>query len=103
MGNAEQGPGAIIALPQGGGAVRGIGETFRPDLQTGTGNLTVPFAVPPGRRGLEPKLELACSSGNGNGPFGQGWAFGVPGVRPSDVGRGTGLRRRGGHLPPLRQ
>jgi hypothetical protein len=24
----------IIAVPDGGGALRGIGETFRPDLQT---------------------------------------------------------------------
>jgi hypothetical protein len=37
----------IISLPQGGGALHGIGETFSPDLHTGTGNFTVPIALPP--------------------------------------------------------
>jgi virulence plasmid B protein len=31
----------VISLPQGGGALHGIGETFAPDLHTGTG-LTIP-------------------------------------------------------------
>jgi hypothetical protein len=31
----------IVSLPQGGGALHGIGETFSPDLHTGTGNFTV--------------------------------------------------------------
>jgi len=31
----------VISLPQGGGALHGIGETFSPDLHTGTG--TLPF------------------------------------------------------------
>jgi len=43
-----------ISLPKGGGALSGIGETFQPDLQTGTGNLTVPIELPPGRNGLAP-------------------------------------------------
>jgi hypothetical protein len=34
----------IISLPQGGGALHGIGEKFAPDLHTGTGNFTVPAA-----------------------------------------------------------
>src|SRR3954469_13992012 len=70
----------IITLPQGGGAQRGIGETFTPDLQTGTGNLTVPIVVPPGRRHLQPALDLTYSTGNGNGHFGLGWNLGVPGI-----------------------
>ncbi|WP_239341091.1 SpvB/TcaC N-terminal domain-containing protein [Frankia sp. CiP3] len=80
MGDAAQAPEQIISLPQGGGALRGIGETFAPDLQTGTGNLTVPIAVPPGRRGLAPSLGLAYSTGTGNGYFGLGWALSVPGI-----------------------
>ena len=53
-----------ISLPQGGGALNAIGETFNPDLQTGTGNLTVPIELPPGRNGLSPKLSLDYSTGN---------------------------------------
>jgi RHS repeat-associated protein len=70
----------IIALPKGGGALRGIGEKFSPDLHTGTGNFTVPIALPFGRNGLQPQLNLVYSSGNGNGPYGLGWNLGIPGV-----------------------
>src|SRR5687767_7446375 len=70
----------VISLPKGGGALRGIGEKFAPDLQTGTGNFTVPIALPPGRNGFQPQLNLAYSTGNGNGPFGLGWVLSIPGV-----------------------
>ena len=69
-----------ISLPQGGGALRGIGETFAPNPQTGTGNFTVPVALPPGRNGFQPQLSLVYSTGNGDGPFGLGWSLTVPGV-----------------------
>jgi Tc toxin complex TcA C-terminal TcB-binding domain/Salmonella virulence plasmid 65kDa B protein len=64
--------GPAIAVPQGGGALQGVGEKFSPDLHTGTGNLSVPIAVPPGRRGHQPQLALTYSSGSGNGPCGIG-------------------------------
>ena len=51
----------VIPLPSGGGALQGIGETFAPDLFTGTGNLTVPIALPPGRNGFQPELSLATA------------------------------------------
>jgi RHS repeat-associated protein len=70
----------IISLPKGGGALSGIGETFAPDLHTGTGNFTVPIALPPGRNGFQPELNLVYSTGNGNGPFGLGWSLSIPGV-----------------------
>ena len=70
----------IISLPKGGGALQGIGEKFTPDLFTGTGNFTVPIAVPSGRNGFQPELNLVYSTGNGNGPFGLGWNLSVPGV-----------------------
>jgi hypothetical protein len=60
--------GSVISLPKGGGAVSGLGETFSPDLFTGTGDFSVPITVPAGRRGLQPDLALAYSTGNGNGP-----------------------------------
>ncbi|WMJ75339.1 SpvB/TcaC N-terminal domain-containing protein [Cytophagaceae bacterium ABcell3] len=72
--------GNIISVPQGGGAVSGMGEKFSPDLFTGTGNFSVPVALPPGRNGFQPELSLVYSTGNGNGPFGLGWNLSVPGV-----------------------
>ncbi|WP_284982363.1 SpvB/TcaC N-terminal domain-containing protein [Arthrobacter sp. efr-133-TYG-118] len=76
-----------IAVPKGGGALSGLGETFQPDLHTGTGNLTVPIPLPPGRRGMTPSLSLSYSTGAGNGPFGLGWALSVPQVsRRTDRG-----------------
>jgi RHS repeat-associated protein len=80
MGNNSSSPSQIISLPKGGGALQGIGEKFSPDLHTGTGNFTVPIALPPGRNGFQPQLSLAYSTGNGNGPFGLGWSLSVPGV-----------------------
>ncbi len=71
---------SVISNPQGGGAQSGLGEKFSPDLFTGTGNFSVPIALPPGRNGFQPELTLGYSSGNGNGVFGMGWALGVPGV-----------------------
>jgi len=71
---------SAIVPPQGGGAQSGLGEKFSPDLFTGTGNFSVPIAVPPGRNGFQPELTLGYSSGNGNGTFGIGWALGVPGI-----------------------
>lgn len=57
-----------------------MGESFSPDLFTGTGNFSVPIAVPPGRNGLQPSLTLGYSTGSGNGPFGLGWNMSLPGV-----------------------
>src|SRR5215203_5255532 len=70
----------IISLPKGGGALQGIGATFSPDLHTGTGNFTVPIALPPGRNGFQPQLSLTYSTGQGNGPYGLGWSLTIPGV-----------------------
>ena len=69
-----------ISIPQGGGALHGIGETFAPDLHTGTSNFTVPIALPPGRNGFQPQLSLVYSTGNSNGPYGLGWSLTIPGV-----------------------
>lgn len=69
-------PADVIVLPEGGGALAGIGETFAPNLHTGTGNFSIPIALPPGRNGMQPSLRLAYSTGAGNGPFGLGWSVG---------------------------
>src|SRR6476661_3551711 len=70
----------VISLPKGGGALKGIGEKFSPDLHTGTGNLTVPLAIPNGRHAFQPDLRLSYSTASGNGPFGVGWTLEGPGV-----------------------
>src|SRR5437899_2667509 len=80
MSNPSGSSSQVISLPKGGGALHGIGETFSPDLHTGTGNFTVPLALPPGRNGFQPQLSLVYSTGNGNGPFGLGWSLSIPGV-----------------------
>ncbi len=70
-----------ISLPKGGGAIRGIGETFQANAATGTATLNVPISVSPGRSGFGPALSLAYDSGSGNGPYGLGWSLSVASVR----------------------
>jgi Salmonella virulence plasmid 65kDa B protein len=67
-----------LSLPKGGGAIKGIGETFQANLFSGTANHSVPIALSPGRNGFGPKLSLEYSSGNGNGIFGLGWQITLP-------------------------
>ncbi|MDA0160164.1 FG-GAP-like repeat-containing protein [Solirubrobacter ginsenosidimutans] len=80
MGDANSAPGQTISVPSSGGGARGLGETFTPNLQTGTGNLTIPISLPGGRCGMQPGLDLLYSSGSGNGAFGLGWNMAVPGI-----------------------
>ncbi|MCK4790245.1 MAG: hypothetical protein KAV87_41290 [Desulfobacteraceae bacterium] len=68
----------VISLPKGGGAVKGIGETFQPNLFSGTGDFSIPIATSPGRSGFGPQLTLQYSTGNGNGSFGLGWQLSIP-------------------------
>ncbi len=78
--SSKSSPAEIISLPKGGGALSGMGEKFSPDLFTGTGNFSVPIALPPGRSNFQPQLNLVYSTGNGNGPFGVGWGLSIPGI-----------------------
>ncbi len=76
-----------IGLPKGGGAVRGMGEKFAANPVTGTGSMSVPLALSPGRAGFGPQLSLAYDSGSGNGPFGFGWSLALPAItRKTDKG-----------------
>lgn len=76
-----------ISLPKGGGAVRGMGEKFSANPVTGTGSMSVPIAISPGRGGFGPQLSLTYDSGAGNGPFGLGWSLGLPSItRKTDRG-----------------
>jgi hypothetical protein len=75
------------APPTGGGAICGIGEKFAANLVTGTGSLTIPIAVSPGRSGFGPQLSLSYDSGAANGAFGMGWSLSLPAItRKTDKG-----------------
>jgi hypothetical protein len=76
-----------LSLPKGGGAIRSIGEKFAANPVTGTGSMTVPLAISPGRSGFGPQLALTYDSGAGNGPFGIGWDLTLPAItRKTDKG-----------------
>jgi len=66
-----------VSLPNGGGALKGIGETFEVNGFTGTGVLSVPIFTTQAR-GFEPQLSLDYNSGSGNGAFGLGFSISVP-------------------------
>lgn len=76
-----------IGLPKGGGAIKGMGEKFAANPVTGTGSMSVPLALSPGRGGFGPQLSLSYDSGAGNGPFGFGWSLSLPTItRKTDKG-----------------
>jgi len=76
-----------LALPDGSGSIQGMGESFTPNLNTGSGSFSVPISLPPGRRGLQPQIGLAYTTGSGDGPLGWGWSYGVPFIsRQTDKG-----------------
>lgn len=60
-----------ISLPDGGGSLKSLGETFKASAFTGTGNFNIPIPLTHAR-GLEPQLSLSYNSGTGNGIFGLG-------------------------------
>jgi RHS repeat-associated protein len=85
--NASASTPPSISLPKGGGAIRGIGEKFSANPVTGTGSLSVPLPLSPGRSNFGPDLQLSYDSGSGNGPFGIGWSLSVPTItRKTDKG-----------------
>ena len=55
-----------ISQPKGGGAIRGIGEKFAANPVTGTGSMSAPIAISPGRSGFGPQLSLAYDPRNGS-------------------------------------
>lgn len=76
-----------LALPQGGGALRSIGESFQANPVTGTLSASIPLPLSEPPHGPTPSLALAYDSGSGNGPFGQGWSVAIPQiVRRTDRG-----------------
>lgn len=77
----------VVQMPKGGGAIKGIGEKFQANPITGTGSMSVPLPVTPGRGGFTPALSLAYDSGGGSSAFGLGWNVGIPTIsRKTDKG-----------------
>jgi RHS repeat-associated protein len=66
-----------LSLPKGGGALQGMGETFQTGAFTGTASLSIPLPLS-ACRDFKPDLNLAYSSGSGNGLFGLGWGLSLP-------------------------
>lgn len=79
-GDEGKSPVPTISLPKGGGAVRGIGEKFSANPVSGTGSLSVPIALSPGKAGFGPDLHLTYDSGAGSGSFGFGWSLSLPAI-----------------------
>ncbi len=50
-------------------------QSFQPDLFTGRATTSIPIAVPPGRKGIQPSLALSYSSSSRNGWLGVGWGL----------------------------
>lgn len=68
-----------LSLPTGGGSLRAIGETFRPNPNTGVAAFTIPLQTS-ACRGAEPDLHLGYNSGAGNGVFGLGFSLTIPNI-----------------------
>ena len=76
-----------LALPKGGGAIRGMGEKVAVNPVTGTASFSVPIYTSPGRSGFGSHLTLSYDSGTGNSPFGFGWSVNIPSItRKTDKG-----------------
>ncbi|MBK8558022.1 MAG: hypothetical protein IPL65_20775 [Lewinellaceae bacterium] len=69
-----------VALPTGGGAIRGIDEQFEINTANGTASFSIPIPLSPGRNGFMPSLGLIYNSGAGNSAFGLGWQVAVPSI-----------------------
>jgi len=70
----------VLALPKGGGDVRGLGDRFQPDPHTGIGSFAIPLELPDGRGGSKPNLHLTYATSAPNGPLGLGWDVPVPSI-----------------------
>lgn len=71
----------VISLPKGAGSIEGLGESFEPQLNSGSATYGVSIVVPPGRAGLQPSLRLAYDSNGGNGLAGLGWSLDFGSIR----------------------
>lgn len=79
-----------ISLPSGPGSIEGLGESFDPQLNTGSYVFRLPFKLPAVRGRAQPEVAMTYHSGNGNGPLGLGWSLTIPSIqRQTDKGLPT--------------
>ncbi len=64
-----------VKLPSGPTSLKGLGESFEPNLATGTGSYSVGIELPPGF--LQPSLSIGYSGGSGKSELGVGWQLPV--------------------------
>lgn len=83
LGSAEEPPAASSTSES---AFTGLAQAPEANLFLGSASMSIPIAVPPGRRGMTPKLALAYSSGSGIGPIGYGWSFPVGRIQRARTG-----------------
>ncbi|MEO5900845.1 MAG: SpvB/TcaC N-terminal domain-containing protein, partial [Ilumatobacteraceae bacterium] len=69
-----------IALPTGGGAIKGIDEQFTVNAATGTMAMSLALPFTPSRGASTPGLRLGYDSGAGNGVVGLGWSIDLPSI-----------------------
>ncbi|MGE4069846.1 MAG: SpvB/TcaC N-terminal domain-containing protein [Lysobacterales bacterium] len=78
---------SVISLPSGPGSIEGLGESFEPQLNSGTSSHSIPLSTLPGRAGFAPELALTYSSGGASGIVGLGWSLSLPSIhRQTDKG-----------------
>ncbi len=68
----------VISLPSGPGSIQGLGESFQPQLNSGSGTFSVPIQLPSGPTGFAPSLSIDYHTGQGNGIVGIGWKLSGP-------------------------
>lgn len=62
-----------ISVPSGPGSIEGFGESFEPQLNTGTYVFKIPFKLTKLRGAAQPEIALSYNSGGGDGILGMGW------------------------------
>jgi RHS repeat-associated protein len=71
----------VISVPAGPGTIKGLGERFEPNLNSGSATYAVDLDVPAGTAGFTPSFSLRYDSGFGDGTVGIGWSLDVGSVQ----------------------
>ena len=67
-----------INLPNGPGSIEGLGQSFEPQLNTGSSGYSIPIMVNPSTAGFVPDLAFEYSSDGASGLLGYGWTISAP-------------------------
>jgi RHS repeat-associated protein len=74
-----------VTRPSGPSSLKGLGESFSPNLATGTGNFSIPLQLPPGI--LAPEVSIQYTAGKGKGLLGTSFHLPVLNIyRSTDKG-----------------